>query len=190
MNRRDLRLTAGKLYAQGRCYPVVIGRTGLTDDKREGDGATPRGVLTLTGLLYRPDRLRPPAPWARPIGPRDLWSDDSTDPAYNQMVRAPHPFRHEALRRADGLYDLVLTTDWNWPKAEPGRGSAIFIHRWRGPARPTAGCLALHPVHLRRLAARLRPGTRVTIAQPTEFSYENSAEETNFRTKIRHRRRR
>ena len=38
---------------------------------------------------------------------------------------------NERLRRADPLYDLVILTDWNWPSAERGRGSAIFMHRWR-----------------------------------------------------------
>ena len=61
-----------------------------------------------------------PAPWALPIGPRDLWSDDPRDAAYNSAVTAPHPFSHEALRRADPLYDLVLVTDWNWAAPRPG----------------------------------------------------------------------
>ena len=37
----------------------------------------------------------------------------------------------------------MLTTDWNWPLAVPSAGSAIFIHTWRRPGAPTAGCLAL-----------------------------------------------
>jgi L,D-peptidoglycan transpeptidase YkuD (ErfK/YbiS/YcfS/YnhG family) len=68
------------------------------------------------------------------------------DEDYNLMVRAPYPFSAERLFRGDRLYDLVLLTDWNWPRAERGRGSAIFLHRWRGPGRPTEGCVALAPV--------------------------------------------
>ncbi|MCP6053683.1 hypothetical protein NL338_26220, partial [Klebsiella pneumoniae] len=49
--------------------------------KREGDGATPAGIHRIAGLLYRPDRLPRPAPWAEPIGPGDLWCDDPADPA-------------------------------------------------------------------------------------------------------------
>ena len=156
-------LTPTGLRCGGRRYPVAIGRAGLTGDKREGDGATPRGLHRITGLLYRADRLSRPAPWAVPIGPGDLWSDDPADPAYNRPVRAPHPFSHERLRRADPLYDVVITTDWNaWPIA-PGRGSAIFLHVWRKPRHPTAGCLAFRRDHLLRMLPHLRPGTRLLV---------------------------
>ena len=67
------------------------------------------------------------------------------------------------LRRADPLYDLVLLTDWNWPDATPGRGSAIFLHRWRRPGFPTEGCIAFRPDHLRQIAALAAPGTRLIV---------------------------
>ncbi|MFT5968057.1 MAG: L,D-peptidoglycan transpeptidase YkuD (ErfK/YbiS/YcfS/YnhG family), partial [Yoonia sp.] len=83
---------------------------------------------------------------------------------YNMMVRAPYPYSHENLRRADPMYDLILITDWNWPYAVKGRGSAIFIHQWRGYGRPTAGCVAFRRDHLRWIAPRIRPKTRLVIA--------------------------
>jgi L,D-peptidoglycan transpeptidase YkuD (ErfK/YbiS/YcfS/YnhG family) len=147
-----------------RRLPCAIGRGGLTRDKHEGDGATPVGTHRIVGLLYRPDRLARPADWALPIGPSDLWSDDLKDPDhYNLMVRAPYARSHERLRRADPLYDTVLITDWNWPRAEAGRGSAIFIHQWRGPRRPTEGCIAFSRDDLRWLIPRIRLDTRVVI---------------------------
>ena len=79
------------------------------------------------------------------------------------MVRAPYAASHEKLRRADALYDLVILTDWNWPYAVPGRGSAIFIHRWRRPGYPTEGCVALDPVHLRWIAPRIGFETRLIV---------------------------
>ena len=148
----------------GRRFARTVGRGGVTDHKVEGDMATPRGTHRIVGMLYRPDRMAKPAPWAEPIGPRDLWSDDVRDPEYNQWVRAPHRFSHEALRRADPMYDLVLITDWNWPDAVAGHGSAIFIHAWRGKGRPTAGCVAFRPDHLAWIAARVHIGSRVVIA--------------------------
>ena len=162
----DLIVTPTGLRFGGRRWPCTVGRGGIVDagTKREGDGATPRGVHRIVGMLYRPDRMARPADWAVPIGPRDLWSDDVSDPDYNLMVRAPHPYSHEALRRADPMYDLVLITDWNWPSAVKGRGSAIFIHQWRGPGRPTAGCIALRRGHIRQIATRLMPSSRLVIA--------------------------
>ena len=76
------------------------------------------------------------------IGPEDGWSDDPADPAYNQPVRLPRRFGHERLRRADRQYDLVAVLDWNRAPVVAGRGSAIFLHVWRGARQPTAGCIA------------------------------------------------
>lgn len=160
----DLVLTPAGLRFLGRRLACTIGRNGVTPDKREGDGATPAGAHRIVAMLYRADRMARPAPWARPVGPRDLWSDDGRDPAYNHLVRAPHCFGHECLRRADPLYDLVLVTDWNWPDAEAGRGSAIFVHRWRRPGYPTAGCIALARRDLHWIAGRVVPGARLIVA--------------------------
>ncbi|MEP1651792.1 MAG: L,D-transpeptidase family protein, partial [Paracoccaceae bacterium] len=129
----------------------------------EGDGGTPIGVHRIVGMLFRPDRISQPAPWAIPIRPGELWCDDPHHEDYNQLVKAPFKGRHETLRRADPLYDLVLLTDWNWPKANPGRGSAIFMHRWRRPGFPTEGCVGLRPDHLMWLARCITPETRLIV---------------------------
>lgn len=164
MSVRDIVATPQGARFMGRSLPCAIGRGGLTGTKREGDGASPRGIHHIVGMLYRPDRLRPPADWAEPILPRDLWSDDPADPAYNQLVRAPYAPSHEALRRPDPLYDLVLITDWNWPYATAGKGSAIFIHTWRKARFPTAGCVAFSRADLLWLARRVTIGTRLILA--------------------------
>lgn len=161
----DLVLTPTGVRYAGRLWPCSIGRGGVRRDKREGDGATPTGTHRIAGLLYRPDRLPRPAPWAEPIGPGDLWCDAADDPAYNHHVRAPFAASHEDLRRADPLYDLVLVTDWNWPVARPGMGSAIFLHQWRRPGAPTAGCIAFARPHLHWIAARAAPGTKVIVPE-------------------------
>jgi L,D-peptidoglycan transpeptidase YkuD (ErfK/YbiS/YcfS/YnhG family) len=167
--RWDLVVTRAGARFLGRRFPCTVGRGGIVPGraKREGDGATPAGVHRFTGMLYRADRMARPADWAVPIRPFERWSDDPADPDYNLPVTgsfvAPHPFSSEAMRRADRLYDLVLLTDWNWPQAEPGRGSAIFVHRWRGPGHATAGCIAFDPADLRWIAARLRTWSRLVV---------------------------
>lgn len=163
MTPDDLVLTPLGVRFQGQIWPCSIGKGGLSNHKREGDGATPRGIHRIVGMFYRPDRMAPPAAWATPIGPLDLWSDDVSSPDYNHKVTAPYQDGHEKLRRADPLYDLVLVTDWNWPNASPGKGSAIFIHQWRRPGYPTEGCLALDRTHLRHIVRRIAPATRVII---------------------------
>ncbi|MBJ3763244.1 L,D-transpeptidase family protein [Maribius pontilimi] len=163
MTPDDIVVTPTGVRFRGRQLPCTWGRGGITDTKREGDGATPRGIHGIVGMLYRPDRIARPTDWAVPIRPGDLWSDDPRDPDYNLMVRAPTPFSHETLRRPDPLYDLVILTDWNWPRAVKGRGSAIFLHRWRRPGYPTEGCVAFRPRDLLWLARRITYETRLIV---------------------------
>ena len=158
-----LRLTKRGLWAFGRWLPCSIGRTGVTHTKREGDGATPAGEHRIVACFYRPDRISCPNVWAMPILPGDVWSDDVRDRAYNHLVRTPHPFSHEVMRRPDPLYDVVLQLDWNWPIARPGMGSAIFIHQQRRPGYPTAGCIGLSRKDLLWLASRTTPGMLVRV---------------------------
>ncbi len=163
MTVNDLVLTPMGLRFHGRRFPCTIGRGGIRADKREGDGATPVGTHRIVGLLYRPDRMAKPTDWAVPIRPGDLWSDDVAHEDYNLMVRTPYGHSHEVLRRADPLYDLVLVTDWNWPYAEKGRGSCIFIHQWRRPGFPTEGCVAFRHDHLHWIAQRISVDSRLIV---------------------------
>ncbi len=163
MTPADIVVTRWGARFMGRRFACTIGRGGITDRKREGDGATPAGTHRIVGMLYRPDRITKPADWAKAFGPVDLWSDDPRDPDYNLMVRAPHAYGHENLTRADPQYDLILITDWNWPYSVPGRGSAIFMHTWRGPHHATAGCVAFAAADLRWIAGRMRHETRLII---------------------------
>ena len=163
--KTDIIITPMGAWFMGRRFACTLGRTGITTKKREGDGATPAGVHAFVGLLYRPDRVpRSRLPdWAVPIRPRDGWSDDPKDEDYNLIVTRPHPYRHERLWRADPVYDVVLLTNWNWPYAVRGAGSAIFMHRWRAPGRRTAGCVAMAPKDLLWIARRIRHHTRLII---------------------------
>ena len=165
MARDALIVTRGGASFGGRRFACEVGRGGITAQKREGDGATPEGHHRITGMLFRPDRIAAAGLplWARPIGTCDLWSDDPRDPDYNQKVRAPHGFSHEVLRRSDPIYDLILITDWNHPVAVPGRGSAIFVHRWRGPRHATAGCVAFAAPDLMWIARRIRLGQAIIV---------------------------
>lgn len=158
-----IRLTPMGLLFRGRLIPCAVGRGGIRPDKREGDGATPMGRHRIVGLLYRPDRLVRPAAWARPILPGDLWCDASGHPDYNQPARVPFGPSHEAMRRPDPLYDIVLVTDWNHPHAVASAGSAIFLHQWRRPGFPTAGCIAMARRDLIWLAGAIRPGEALAV---------------------------
>ena len=139
--------------------PCAIGEAGLTDSKREGDGATPIGLLPLRRVLFRADRVRPPPPGTvprAPIGASDGWCDDPLDSAYNRAVRLPYGARAERLHREDDRYDVVGILGWNDAPVVRDRGSAIFLHVATADLGPTAGCIALPlPDLLHLLAAGL-----------------------------------
>jgi L,D-peptidoglycan transpeptidase YkuD (ErfK/YbiS/YcfS/YnhG family) len=133
------------LVGAGQRFRAAHGRTGITAQKHEGDGATPAGLLQLVRVLYRADRVKAPTCAAplEPIGPRDGWCDDADDAAYNKPVRLPYAASHEALWREDHVYDVIGVLDWNLNPIITGRGSAIFFHVATQDYAPTAGCVAL-----------------------------------------------
>jgi L,D-peptidoglycan transpeptidase YkuD (ErfK/YbiS/YcfS/YnhG family) len=111
--------------------------------------------LPLRRVLFRADRVPIPA-CAVPreaLAPEDGWCDDPDDAAYNRAVRLPYPARHEALWRADSLYDVIGVLGWNDDPVARGRGSAIFLHHARPDFAPTEGCVALQPGDLARVLA-------------------------------------
>ena len=139
----DMVLTPRGLRMGNRILPCSIGRGGLTQHKREGDGATPVGTHRIVGMLYRCDRMARPTDWAIPIKPFDLWSDDVRDIDYNMMVRAPHPYSHEKMRRADPMYDLVILTDWNWPYPKRAQDQPFLSTNGAAPMPQLPDVLAL-----------------------------------------------
>ena len=165
MTPLDIVVTRQGARFMGRRFACSVGRGGIiaARSKREGDGATPDGIHRIVGMLFNPARLMQPTGWAVPVSHADRWSDDPKDPDYNLMVRLPHAYSHERLIRPDPLYDLVLLTDWNWPQSVPGRGSAIFVHTWRRPRYPTAGCVAFARDDLLWIAQRIRHQTRLIV---------------------------
>ena len=162
----------GHLGWRGRRFACAIGAGGVRSDKREGDGATPAGRFALRRVLYRADRLTPPRtvlPIA-PLGPQDGWCDDPAHPLYNRPLRLPHAARHEALWRADRVYDLIVILGHNDDPVVPGLGSAVFLHVAQPDYAPTAGCVAVAAGDLLTILAGVgrRPWLRVPpTAAPT-----------------------
>ena len=155
----------GVLLAGRLAIPVVLGRAGIRANKREGDGATPRGRFRLRRLWWRPDRGHKPLtllPSVR-INPAVAWCEDAGDRRYNRPFRRSANERGDRLWRDDRLYDLIVEIDHNTRPRIAGRGSAVFLHVAREDRSPTAGCIALAARDLRRLLARLGPDTRILI---------------------------
>src|SRR5215471_19171921 len=157
--------TLGVLLAGHRAVPVILGRSGIAANKREGDGATPRGSFRLVRLWWRADRLPRPSTLlpVRRIEPNDAWIEDPADRRYNRAVQRRADEPGDRLWRSDHLYDLIIELDHNSRPRVAARGSAVFIHVARPGFGPTAGCVALEPRELRLLAQRLGPKSRIVI---------------------------
>jgi L,D-peptidoglycan transpeptidase YkuD (ErfK/YbiS/YcfS/YnhG family) len=70
------------------------------------------------------------------------------------------------------MYDLVAVLDWNRDPVASGKGSAIFLHVWKRPRHPTAGCIAFRRQDLewilRRWTTLDRVVVRGTRSNPTQ----------------------
>lgn len=159
----------GTLRIAGLSYPCMLGRSGISANKREGDGATPAGTFALRQVRYRPDRLSRPAT-ALPIlatTPSDGWCDAPGDAAYNTAVTLPYAASAERMWRDDEAYDVLAVIGYNDAPPISGLGSAIFLHVMRsgtnGPL-PTSGCVSLLRDDLLTVLTRCGPATTITIA--------------------------
>jgi len=155
----------GLLIAGPHAIPVALGRSGIRANKREGDGATPRGCFRPVRLWWRPDRYTRPRTHMpiRPIGQADAWCEDPTHRRYNRPMIVTETASGDRLWRADRLYDLIIELDHNRRPRVAGRGSAVFVHVARPGFMPTAGCVALTGPRLRWLLGRIGPATRIVI---------------------------
>lgn len=136
---------------------ATVGKAGLAtpEVKKEGDGKTPAGLYRLerafgyaesfkTGLTYRQATAT------------DLWVDDAEHPDYNKWVTAPTKAKSfEDMKRKDDLYEIGAVIEYNTDPVVPGKGSAIFLHVWGGPDKPTAGCVAIDKSKLNDLLEAL-----------------------------------
>ncbi|MDH5749854.1 MAG: L,D-transpeptidase family protein [Rhodospirillales bacterium] len=157
----------GQMLWNGRNIRCALGRGGVGRTKREGDGQTPAGRLPLRRVLYRPDRLAAPetALPVRALDERDGWCDDPNDPAYNTLIRLPHPAHHEKLWRDDSLYDLIVELGYNDAPVVPGSGSAIFLHLAKPDYAPTEGCVAVAREDLLLLLRACGPGDCLSVGE-------------------------
>jgi L,D-peptidoglycan transpeptidase YkuD (ErfK/YbiS/YcfS/YnhG family) len=155
----------GWLLMAGRAIPVALGRGGVKANKREGDGATPRGTFRPVRLWWRADRATAPRTLLplRAIKPNDAWCEDPTDRRYNRPMRVKPHAGGDRLWRDDRLYDFVVELDHNARPRIAGRGSAVFVHVARDGFKPTAGCVALNRRALVRLLSHIGPKTRIVI---------------------------
>jgi D-alanyl-D-alanine dipeptidase len=171
-------------------FTVVGGKKGLgqgrglvrlslanAPDKKEGDDRAPAGIFRLSSAFgYAPV---PSAHWIKlpylALSKQVEGIDDAHSRYYNQLVDRSKVAKvdwrsSEQMRRDDVLYKWGVVVDHN-PDAIPGAGSCIFLHIWKSPASPTAGCTAMPERELVRLLRWLDPRHHPILVQMPRAVY-------------------
>jgi L,D-peptidoglycan transpeptidase YkuD (ErfK/YbiS/YcfS/YnhG family) len=168
---RELGRAAATVGRKGMGLGLGLHPEGLPGPlKEEGDRRAPAGVFRLE-FAFGAAPLAPRAfPYRRTTG-ADLWVDDPRSVHYNRWIVAGDPSVRpdwgsaEVLRRGDGLYDYAVSIAHNREAIVPGRGSAIFLHAWSAPGRPTIGCTALEKARVRELVEWLDEAREPVLVQ-------------------------
>ncbi len=170
----------------GTPLPVWVGRNGVawpsetgapplpeasTPLKREGDGRSPIGLITLSDLWGYAGF--PPRGVTWPYHPSDWLDrcvDDVASPDYAQLRRAhaenkPPWNSDEHLRMSTDHYKYMIVLEYNMKLPKPGAGSCIFLHVAPPPGKPTAGCTALVEEDLLTVLRWLEPKKKPILVQ-------------------------
>lgn len=155
----------GLITIEGKVFRCALGRNGITTQKREGDGATPRSKMRMLGGFCKPSLK--PVPHTvfsmRRVRKTDGWCDSVGNANYNRAVHLPFKDSHEDMLRQDALYDIGFILDWNFSCRKQGCGSAIFLHLAKPGYQPTQGCIALLRRDMERLTPHFSRSTRWVV---------------------------
>lgn len=168
----------------GSAIPIQLGRSGLAwgsglhqnppkeYQKREGDGKAPAGIFelgTAFGYHTKPSDVQLPY---RVAGQYDYYVDDVNADDYNQWVALDSSISpeqrwqsFERMRRDDHRYELGLEVEHNKSPVIAGNGSAIFLHVWKDPQTPTAGCTAMSKDNMLTVLQWLDPQANPLLVQ-------------------------
>jgi len=155
----------GTLQYKSFYFKCVIGKKGLTLNKKEGDKKTPRGLFGLENLYFRKDRIKKINTKIKSIQIKKNmgWCDDTKNfKKYNKLIKVSKKIKHEKMYRKDSNYDLVIPIKYNFLKPRLKKGSAIFLHVTKN-YKPTAGCIAVSKNDFLILLRLINKNTRIKI---------------------------
>jgi L,D-peptidoglycan transpeptidase YkuD (ErfK/YbiS/YcfS/YnhG family) len=136
-----------------------VGAKGFADRKTEGDLTTPTGVYSIGTTMYGIAGNPGVRYGYHRLVADDWWNENPATPGYNTFVHGPDPGgAREALWQISPQYDYFAVINYNTPvtKADPPRGSGIFLHVMV-PGRATAGCVSLSQPDLLKILRWLDP---------------------------------
>ena len=146
-------------------FKCCVGKKGTTNNKREGDKKTPKGIFEIENLYFRKDRKKKPHTQLKCINiKKDMgWCNDVRFfNKYNKLFKIEKKIKHEKLKRRDYKYDYLIPIKYNFKKPIAGLGSCIFLHITRD-YKPTAGCIALNENDFLIMLKIIKKNTKIKI---------------------------
>jgi len=128
-------------------FQGVIGKLGLAGfgEKKERDKKTPIGFYPI-GEVFGSTPIAVKMDF-KYITAEDKFVDNVTSPSYNQWISGHTDAKSYESMLID-LYQLGAIVKYNMDPVIPGKGSAIFIHKWRSFEKGTTGCIAMDAKNL------------------------------------------
>ena len=153
------------LIYKGYKLKCSIGKSGITQSKKEGDLSTPKGTYKLGLLYYRKDRVNLPKCQLRKkiIKKNTGWCDDVRSSKYNQEISFPFNYNAEKFYRTDGAYDLLINIKYNQNPVIKKKGSAIFLHLANKNYKATKGCIAIKKKDFFKILPLIKKNTKIKI---------------------------
>tara|TARA_B100000749_G_C18071460_1_gene319745 strand:- start:61 stop:552 length:492 start_codon:yes stop_codon:yes gene_type:complete len=154
------------LLYKGYKLKCSIGKSGITNSKKEGDLATPKGIFKLGLLYYRKDRNKSLKSKLkkRTIKKNMGWCDDIKSKKYNQEIHFPFKYGAERLYRKDKIYDIFVNIKYNYSPIVKGKGSAIFLHLTNKKYKATKGCIAIVKKDFLKILPLISSNTKILIS--------------------------
>ena len=154
------------LYYKDYKLKCAIGKSGITNKKREGDLSTPKGIYKINTLYYRKDKIKKiQCKIKKKIIKKNMgWCDDIRSIKYNKEIIFPYNYSAEKLYRKDRKYDLLFDIGYNTQPAIKGKGSAIFLHLSDKKYKPTKGCIAILKKDFLKILPLIRKNTKILIS--------------------------
>ena len=153
------------LYFNEYRVKCSIGKRGITSQKIEGDGKTPRGAFKFKSIFYRKDRVSKIKTQLKKniINKNMGWCDDTNSKQYNRLVKLPFGSSNEKLWLKENIYDLLIVINYNLRPVVKNKGSAIFLHIARRNYKPTKGCIAISKKDMIQMIKKMDNKSKIII---------------------------
>ena len=147
-------------------FKCSIGKKGFSNNKKEGDKKTPKGIYKIGCIFYRADKVEKPNSNLDTIIIKKnmAWCDDPSSKFYNKLIKIKKGLKisYEKLFRSDSKYDLLIVIKYNFKKIIKFKGSAIFLHLTKNYS-PTQGCIVLKKKDFLILSKLIKKNTKIKI---------------------------